>query len=226
MTSKVFGTLSWNMTIKCSCYLACRTDCCIPTIGYFHAIWFDTLRPRQNGRHFPDDIFKFIFLNENVWILIKISLKFVPKSPIDNIPALFQIMAWHRPGDKPLSEAMTVSLLAHICVTRPQWVKYISLPVMPSEVFDMLFLYRYNYHVSVLLSILTLIIYPDNRILPFDNFNRILLSEIDLTFCHVPTDPRHHYYEQRTGGKMSAIILAATVLNQIGPVLSNKMNVY
>ena len=81
----------------------------------------NTLRPRQNGRHFPDDIFRCIFLNENVQISIKISLKFVPKGPINNIPALVQIMAWHRPGDKPLSEPMMVSLLTHICVTRPQW---------------------------------------------------------------------------------------------------------
>ena len=83
---------------------------------------FNTLRPRQNGRHSPDDIFKCIFLNENIWILIAISLKFVPKGPINNIPALIQIMAWSRPGDKPLSEPMMVSLLTHICVTRPQWV--------------------------------------------------------------------------------------------------------
>ena len=47
-----------------------------------------TLKPRQNGRHFADDIFKCIFLNENVLILIKISLKFVPTGPINNIPAL------------------------------------------------------------------------------------------------------------------------------------------
>ena len=38
----------------------------------------NTLRPRQNGRHFADDIFECIFLNENVCIPIKISLKFVP----------------------------------------------------------------------------------------------------------------------------------------------------
>ena len=82
----------------------------------------NTLRPRQNGRHFPDDIFKWIFLNEKVWIPIKISMKFVPKGPINNIPALVQIMAWRRPGDKPLAEQMMVSLTAHICVTRPQWV--------------------------------------------------------------------------------------------------------
>ena len=83
----------------------------------------NTLRPRQNGRYFADDTFKRIFLKENVRISITISLKFVPKSPIDNIPTLFRIMAWRRPGDKPLSEAMMVSLLTHICVARPQWVK-------------------------------------------------------------------------------------------------------
>ena len=84
---------------------------------------FNTLRPRQNGRHFADDIFKRIFLNEYVWIPIKISMKFVPKGPINNIPALVQIVAWRRPGDKPLSEPMMVILTTHICVTRPQWVK-------------------------------------------------------------------------------------------------------
>ena len=82
----------------------------------------NTLRPRQNGRHFPDDIFKCIFLNESIWIWLGISLKFVPKGPINNIPALVQIMAWRRPGDKPLSEPMLVCFLTHICVTRPQWV--------------------------------------------------------------------------------------------------------
>ena len=39
-----------------------------------------------------------------------------------NIPALVQIIAWRRSGDKPLSEPMMVSLVTHICVTRPQWV--------------------------------------------------------------------------------------------------------
>ena len=82
---------------------------------------FNTLRPRQNGRHFPDDIFKCIFFSENVWISLKISLRFVPNGPINNIPALVQIMAWRQPSDKPLSEPMVVGLLMHICVTRPQW---------------------------------------------------------------------------------------------------------
>ena len=83
----------------------------------------NTLRPRQNGRHFPDDIFEWIFWNENVWISINISLKFVPRGPINNIPTLLQVMTWRRPGDKPWSEPMMVKLTTHICVTRPQWVK-------------------------------------------------------------------------------------------------------
>ena len=80
---------------------------------------FNTLRPRQDGRRFPDDTFERIFFKENVIILMKISLNFVPKGPINNIPALVQIMAWRRSGDKPLSEPMMVSLPTHICVTRP-----------------------------------------------------------------------------------------------------------
>ena len=84
--------------------------------------WFNTLWPRQNGRRFADDTFKRSFVNENVRNFIKISLKFVPKGPINNITALIQIMAWCRAGDKPLSEPMMVKLPTHICVTRPQWV--------------------------------------------------------------------------------------------------------
>ena len=56
---------------------------------------------------------KCIFLNESAWILIKMSLKFVAKGPINNIPALVQIMGWHQPGGKPLSEQM-VAIDAYI----------------------------------------------------------------------------------------------------------------
>ena len=94
---------------------------------------FNTLRPRQNGRLFPDDVFKCIFLNEKGWISIKISLKFVPKGPISNILALVQIMAWCRPGDKPLSEPMMVILPTHICVTQPQWVNNFISPIWCSH---------------------------------------------------------------------------------------------
>ena len=53
---------------------------------------FNTSMPRQNGRHFADDLLKCIFLNENVWNSIKISLK----GPNNNTPTLVQIMAWRR----------------------------------------------------------------------------------------------------------------------------------
>ena len=96
-----------------------------------HLMLFNTWRPRQNERHFADDIFQCIFLNENILISIKISLKFVPKGPINNIPALVQIMAWRRPGDKPLSEPMMSSQLTHICVTRPQWDECTDFFILP-----------------------------------------------------------------------------------------------
>ena len=83
-------------------------------IHHVKQVAVNTWRPRQNGRHFADNIFKSIFLTENVWISINNSLKFVPKVQINNIPALV--------GAKPLSEPMMLSLLMHICVTRPQWV--------------------------------------------------------------------------------------------------------
>ena len=69
----------------------------------------------QFEMHFPESI---------IWILIKISLRFVPRGPINNIPSLVQIMAWCWSGDKPLSEPIMFSILTYICITRPQWVKY------------------------------------------------------------------------------------------------------
>ena len=69
-----------------------------------------------------DDTFKRKFVKENILISIQISLKFVSKGPINNMPALVQIMAWRRPGDKLSSEPMMIISLTHICVTRPQWV--------------------------------------------------------------------------------------------------------
>ena len=113
------GCIRWQFSHNCgywwpgdSAIASCISSC-----------WVNTLRPGQNGRHFADNTFNRIFVNENVRISIKISLKFVPKGPINNIPALVRIMAWRQPGNKPLSEPMMVSLLMHICVTRPQWVK-------------------------------------------------------------------------------------------------------
>ena len=66
--------------------------------------------------------FQCIFLNENVWVLNTIWLKFVLKGSIDNNTALVQIMACRQPGGKPLSEPMMFSLLTHICITQLQRV--------------------------------------------------------------------------------------------------------
>ena len=73
---------------------------------YFYKGCINTVRPRWNGRNFTDDIFKLIFLNENICILIKTSLKFVPEGQI-NKPLGLVKMAWHWSGNKPLFEPMT-----------------------------------------------------------------------------------------------------------------------
>ena len=83
----------------------------------------NTLRTRQIGRRFADNIFKRLFQNEIVLSWIKVSLKFVPKVPYNNIPKLVHMMAWRRQGAKPLSEPMVVRLPRHICATQPEWVK-------------------------------------------------------------------------------------------------------
>ena len=105
----------WHRKLRCHQYRqSCQLD----------GLLFSVLRPRQNCRQFPY-IFKCIFLNEKyvyTCILINISQKLVPKCLINDNPALVQIMAWGRPGDKPLSEPMMVSLPTHIYVARPQWV--------------------------------------------------------------------------------------------------------
>ena len=79
------------------------------------------------GRNKMDAISQTTFWSAFSWMKIfefpnNISLKFVPKGPINNNPALVQVMACRRPGDKPLSEPMMFRLPTHICVTRPQWV--------------------------------------------------------------------------------------------------------
>ena len=73
----------------CFChYCVCSWVC---PVSYTTCV--DTLGPKPSGRHCAEDNFKRIFLNENVRISIKIWLKFIPKAPADNIPALILIMA-------------------------------------------------------------------------------------------------------------------------------------
>ena len=117
-------------------------------------LWFVMLRKlhesffRMNRQCGADENFTCFFLNENVWISIDISLKFVPKGPINNIPAFVRIMAWS-PGDKPLSEPVIFSLPMHRCVTRPQWVNLISVSYSPKANHPVLSSYKslwYKYY--------------------------------------------------------------------------------
>ena len=75
---------------------------------------------RQNGRHFADDIFKYIFLNENCYFIFKFHLKFVPKCLIDNKLTLAEILACRRSGDKPLPEPLmalsTDTYMSHLAL--------------------------------------------------------------------------------------------------------------
>ena len=110
---RVSEWLFWELTAPPDHSGAFTLEWLIPPTHCRYNISLNTLTPRQNGLHFTDDIFKCIFLNENVWIAIRISLTFVSEGPINNIPALVQIMAWRWPGDKPLSGPMMVKLPTH-----------------------------------------------------------------------------------------------------------------
>ena len=86
------------------------------------------LKSRHNGWHFPDDISKRICLDENVWISIEISLKFVPRGPIDNISSLVPIRIYASLGPNELKWSfrsdlnvtfVTVLLYASLCYIIP-----------------------------------------------------------------------------------------------------------
>ena len=75
------------------------------------------------------DILHTTFWNAFPWMKMyefryKISVKIVPKGPVNNIPALAKIMAWRRPSDKSLSEPIMVSFLTHICTPHHKWVEW------------------------------------------------------------------------------------------------------
>ena len=92
------------------------------------------------------------FLNKNIWISFKISLKFVSQGPSNNIPALVEIMVWRRSGDKPLSETMTVNLLT--TNTNHRWIQWIQLNVfkyiitIPWGCRYWLYIMTHYYHIS------------------------------------------------------------------------------
>ena len=97
-----------------------------PFTLFTYWIIFHTLKMRQNGHNFADNILKLLFLYENCCILIQRSLKFLSKGTINIMSSLVQITVWHQIGDKSLSEhavSMMTFLLMHICIALPWWVK-------------------------------------------------------------------------------------------------------
>ena len=124
-------------SIVCSCRMCVKyalADCfpwfqgCQTRIPYGRNQLIEPINPELRElntlrHHFAGDIFKCIFFTSgNVWIPIKISLKFVSKGPINNMPALLQIMDGRCSGDKPLPEPTIVSLSMLFCVTWSYWV--------------------------------------------------------------------------------------------------------
>ena len=88
-----------------------RLSCTNPSLSTnTSSLVINTWEFEQNGQHFADVNFKCVFLNDNQYIFIQISLKFDPKGPGDNKPALSRVMAWYSTGDKPLSESMMITL--------------------------------------------------------------------------------------------------------------------
>ena len=93
---------------------------------FFGYIWLTHWDWDKMSAIFGTKMFKCIFLNENVQISIKISLKFVPKGPINNIPALVQIMVWSQTSY--YLKQWWLSLQMHMHVTWPHWVNiYLKL---------------------------------------------------------------------------------------------------
>ena len=154
-------------------------------------IYINTLRLRHNGRHFTDNIFKCIFLNENVSILIKISLNFNPKGPINDIPALVQIMAWHQPGEKQLFEPVMASLLMLIwslglceltCLEQVPSIKI--LKAFLGTVFKVIIISRWNEYGNISLDL------PHFYSLPYHSLLSLLASfNILLTILFCPCWP-------------------------------------
>ena len=120
----------------------------------------NTLRSRQNGRNFPDDIFKCNTSDENVLISLENSLKFLrilPTVRIYNVLALAQIIYCHWPGDKQLSEPIMDSLLTSLGLNKSI---FLFSPHMGE--------YRNKLNISILKHKIALL-WQKLRILPWQN---------------------------------------------------------
>ena len=98
-----------------------------------HSVWLTHLPLDKMAAILADDIFKRIFLNENVSILVQISLKFVPKGPIDNKSALVQVMAWRRQATSHYLSQWWTSSPTHIYGTRGNELNYFSVLITHSK---------------------------------------------------------------------------------------------
>ena len=105
-----------------TCYLLRMTNESLPSAREDCNLFI----PGENGRHFAEDIFRCIIVNETFYISIQISLKFVPTGPIDNNQALFQIMAWCRIATHHYSNQCWPDTLTHICCIRGRWLNHVS----------------------------------------------------------------------------------------------------
>ena len=120
--STLVQVMAWCHQVTSSYLIQCWPWSMLP-YGVTTPKSVNTLRPRQNSRRISDNIFKCIFLNENIWISNDIYLKFVSEGPTDNNTALVQIMDWHRISNKLSSESMMVYFGdSYMHLTQPQWV--------------------------------------------------------------------------------------------------------
>ena len=99
MYLKIYLVHTWKFQWSCTCCL------CFKLVLFLSRRYINLSLPWKKWSPFRRWYFRCIFVKEKFCILIKISLKFVPKGWIDN-PKLVQIMVWCRIGDKPLSEPM------------------------------------------------------------------------------------------------------------------------
>ena len=131
--SSNWGPKSWFQLFSLKKIRLCDTEICNNNVKIWNLmnpmkskifdLKINTLRLRQNGRHFANDLFKRIFVNEKVRIFVQISLKFILECPINNNQHWFR---WWLGAKKATSHYLNQwwsSLLMHIWVTRPQWVK-------------------------------------------------------------------------------------------------------
>ena len=116
----VFGVVYWSRLPR----VLQRFTALLFSLSKVCDIIVNTLRLKQNGCHFADDIFKLIIFYEIWCILILIPLKFVPKVPVSNKPALIQLMVWHKLGETPLSEPVMFLFISdtYKCLIQPPWV--------------------------------------------------------------------------------------------------------